>query len=143
MVWSRSCRTQRQIHTHGRESRRTHIQPSQLPLHGKLSWRAHGQTAGSTGERREPRPTYRDTDRSTRLEESLDVGSSLDKRLEVGDLSQLAEGVDGTVLNGNGKKGRQVGRVGRDDDQHEEPPRAANDPTRHRSGEQRGSKGGL
>ena len=122
MVWSRSCRTQRQIHTHGRESRRTHIQPSQLPLHGRLSWRAHGQTAGSTGERREPRPTYRHTDRSTRLEESLDVGSSLDKRLEVGDLSQLAEGVDGTVLNGNGKKGRQVGRVGGGHQDGEQPP---------------------
>lgn len=65
--------------------------------------------------------------------EELLGGSGVQRAVgDVGLLGQILGALDGRNHPLHGEEGRQVGRVGRDDDEGEEPPDSAHNPARQR-----------
>ena len=88
-------------------------------------------TVNITTYTRKCHPNNRDSETDLYLKELQGGTGSRGAVLNGGVFDQVVHRLYGLHHTLHGQEGSQVGRVGRDDDHHEEPPRAANDPTGH------------
>ena len=82
----------------------------------------------TNGKTRQAWPNRNAANELADLEESHDTAGLDSAVLDLGLLGQVGDGFDGRVDLLHRQEGRQVGRVGRDEDESEEPPRTRQDP---------------